>query len=67
MLAPTHLPTGKNVLAIDAVSGKHLWHYHMGQKITASPITFSFRGKQYMCIAAGSDVFTFALIEARAN
>ncbi len=54
----------ENLVAVDAVSGKYLWHYHVGQTITASPISFSFRGKQYVSIAAGSDLFTFALLNA---
>jgi alcohol dehydrogenase (cytochrome c) len=52
-----------NLVAIDAVTGKYLWHYHMGQNITASPITFSVHGQQYVSIAAATDVFTFALLQ----
>lgn len=49
------------LVAIDAVTGKHLWHYYMGQTLTASPVTFSVNGKQYVSIASQSNVFTFAL------
>ena len=52
------------VVAVDAVTGRHLWHYYLGQTITASPITFMADGKQYVTIAAATDVFTFALFEA---
>jgi len=55
------------LVALDAQTGKHLWHYYMGQMITASPITFSLDGKQYVSIAAGSDVFTFGLFEPAAS
>jgi len=48
---------------LDASSGRDLWHYTMGQLITASPITFSVDGKQYVSIAAGTDIFTFGLFE----
>jgi alcohol dehydrogenase (cytochrome c) len=51
------------LVAVDAKSGQHLWHYSMGQNITASPITYSVNGKQYVAIAAASDVFTFGLFE----
>jgi alcohol dehydrogenase (cytochrome c) len=47
--------------AVDAVSGKPLWHFNTGQNITASPMTYAVNAKQYVAIAAGSDVFTFAL------
>jgi alcohol dehydrogenase (cytochrome c) len=46
---------------VDAVSGKPLWHFNTGQNITASPMTYAVNAKQYVAIAAGSDVFTFAL------
>jgi hypothetical protein len=35
----------------------------MGQMLTASPITFSVDGKQYVTIAAATSVFTFGLFE----
>jgi alcohol dehydrogenase (cytochrome c) len=49
------------LVALDAESGKNLWHYSMGQPLTASPMTFSVDGNQYVSIAAGSDVYTFGL------
>jgi alcohol dehydrogenase (cytochrome c) len=47
--------------AVDAQSGKPLWHFNTGQNMSASPMTFAVRGKQYVAIAAGSDIFCFAL------
>lgn len=47
--------------AVDAQSGKPLWHFNTGQAMSASPMTYSIGGKQYVAIAAGSDVFSFAL------
>jgi alcohol dehydrogenase (cytochrome c) len=47
--------------AVDAQSGKPLWHFNTGQDFSASPMTYAVAGKQYVAIAAGSDVFTFAL------
>ena len=47
--------------AVDARDGKPLWHFNTGQDISASPMTYAVDGKQYVTIAAGSDVFTFAL------
>ena len=51
------------LVALDASSGKDLWHYSMGQLITASPITLSVEGKQYVSIASATDIFTFGLFE----
>jgi alcohol dehydrogenase (cytochrome c) len=47
--------------AVDAQTGKPLWHFNTGQEISASPMTYSVAGKQYVAIAAGSDVFSFAM------
>lgn len=47
--------------AVDAATGKALWHFNTGQNISASPMTYAVASKQYVAIAAGSDIFTFAL------
>jgi len=47
--------------AVDAQSGKPLWHFNTGQDISASPMTYAVEGKQYVAIAAGSNIFSFAL------
>jgi len=47
--------------AVDAVSGKSLWHFNTGQDIHASPMSYAVDGKQYVAIASGSDVFVFSL------
>jgi len=47
--------------AVEASSGKPLWHFNTGQNIAASPMTYAVNTKQYVAIAAGSDIFSFAL------
>lgn len=47
--------------AVDARSGKSLWHFNTGQSMHASPMSFAVFGKQYVAIASGSDIFAFAL------
>jgi alcohol dehydrogenase (cytochrome c) len=47
--------------AVDAQSGKPLWHFNTGQDMSASPMSYAVAGKQYVAIAAGSDIFSFAL------
>jgi alcohol dehydrogenase (cytochrome c) len=51
--------------AVDAHSGHPLWHFNTGQALTASPMSFAFQGRQYVAIAAGSDIFSFALPKAQ--
>jgi alcohol dehydrogenase (cytochrome c) len=47
--------------AVDAANGHPLWHFNTGQNMSASPMTYAVDGVQYVTVAAGSDVFTFAL------
>jgi len=47
--------------ALDAQTGKALWYFNTGQLMSASPMSYVVRDKQYVAIAAGSDVFSFAL------
>jgi alcohol dehydrogenase (cytochrome c) len=47
--------------AVEARTGRALWHFNTGQTMYASPMTFMVDGLQYVAIAAGSDVFTFSL------
>ena len=47
--------------AVDALTGKPLWHFNTGQSIAASPMSYAINSKQYVALAAGSDIFSFAL------
>jgi alcohol dehydrogenase (cytochrome c) len=47
--------------AVDAQTGLSLWHFNTGQSMHASPMSYAVAGTQYVAIASGSDVFTFAL------
>jgi len=47
--------------AAEARNGKPLWHFNTGEEISASPMSYAIAGKQYVAIAAGSNVFAFAL------
>jgi alcohol dehydrogenase (cytochrome c) len=49
--------------AADARNGTVLWHFNTGQTITASPMTYSVAGKQYVTIATATDIFSFGLFE----
>jgi alcohol dehydrogenase (cytochrome c) len=47
--------------AVDARSGAPLWHFHTGQNLHASPMSYAINGIQYVSVASGSDIFSFAL------
>lgn len=49
--------------AVDAQTGAPLWHFNTGQNIHSSPMSYAVDGKQYVAIASGSDIFSFALPE----
>jgi alcohol dehydrogenase (cytochrome c) len=45
----------------DAHTGKQLWVYSLGVGMHASPMAYGIAGKQYFAVAAGDNVFAFAL------
>lgn len=51
------------LVALDARTGQHLWHYLMGENLTAAPIVYSVDGKQYVAICSATAVFNFGLFE----
>ena len=50
-----------NFSALEATTGKVLWHFQCGASVYSSPMSFAVDGKQYVAVAAGSALFTFAL------
>lgn len=51
----------ENFVVADGGTGKPLWHFNVGQLIHASPMSYAIHDKQYFAVAAGSDVFSFAV------
>ena len=49
--------------AIDAADGRLLWSFQTSQFWKASPMTYVFDSRQYVAVAAGSDVIAFGLAE----
>jgi alcohol dehydrogenase (cytochrome c) len=45
----------------DARTGEPLWVFKLGQPMHASPMSYGIGNKQYFAVAAGDDVFAFAL------
>jgi alcohol dehydrogenase (cytochrome c) len=52
---------GQSFEAVDARTGISLWHFQTGQDFHASPMSYAINGLQYVAIASGSDIFSFAL------
>jgi alcohol dehydrogenase (cytochrome c) len=50
-----------NFMAFDATSGRVLWHFQCGASVYSSPMSYAVGGKQYVAVAAGSALFSFAL------
>jgi len=50
-----------NFIALEAKSGKALWHFQCGASVYSSPMTYSVDGKQYVVVASGSTLFAFGL------
>jgi alcohol dehydrogenase (cytochrome c) len=49
------------IFALDAGTGKILWHFNTGGEIRANPISYVFDGRQHVVLAAGHAVFSFVL------
>ena len=47
--------------AVDAKTGKALWHFNTNQTWRASPMTYMVDGKQYIGAASGSNIIAFSL------
>jgi len=47
--------------ALDARSGDLLWKVALGGQVNSGPMSYSIGGKQYVTVAAGSSLFSFAL------
>ena len=47
--------------ALDALTGEELWHKTVGGRVHAGPMGYAVDGKQYVAIAAGNAIFSFAL------
>ncbi len=52
---------GGALAAVDAKTGKPLWQFQANQNWHASPMTYTVNGKQYVAIAAGSNILAFGL------
>ena len=47
--------------ALDARTGALLWKVALGGQVNSGPMSYSVNGRQYIAVAAGTSLFTFAL------
>lgn len=47
--------------AVDERNGKLLWRFETNVRMKASPMTFEFKGMQYVAVAAGPNILCFGL------
>jgi alcohol dehydrogenase (cytochrome c) len=50
-----------NMYAVDARTGKELWHFAGGDRVYASPVSYLANGKQYISLAIGDNLISFTL------
>jgi PQQ-dependent dehydrogenase (methanol/ethanol family) len=50
-----------NIVALDARTGKRLWHMQTGGNNAAAPVSYAIDGRQYVALSSGNTVFSFAL------
>jgi PQQ-dependent dehydrogenase (methanol/ethanol family) len=51
--------------AVDARTGKYVWHFETNHPFKSSPMTYAVDGRQYVAIASGANVYSFALPESQ--
>jgi alcohol dehydrogenase (cytochrome c) len=56
-----------NFIALDARTGKDLWHFQTGSPIFASPMTYALDGKQFIVIPSGTALFAYGLPDGTAG
>jgi alcohol dehydrogenase (cytochrome c) len=50
-----------SLMAVDASNGKPLWSLATNQTWRASPMTYSFDGRQFIAVASGPNIIAVAL------
>jgi PQQ-dependent dehydrogenase (methanol/ethanol family) len=55
--------TSGGFAAVNARTGKYLWHFEADQPWKGSPITYLAGGRQYIAVASGPNILAFALTD----
>jgi alcohol dehydrogenase (cytochrome c) len=52
-----------NFIALDAKTGKALWHFGAGADLPSSPMSYAVGGRQYVAVSSAGVLYSFALPE----
>lgn len=52
----------RNIIALDAKTGKYLWHFQTSGNHVASPMSYAVDGRQNIALTARSILFSFAFL-----
>ena len=52
-----------NLIVLESKTGKYLWRFQTGGAMAASPISYAIDGRQFVAVASGNVVYSFALPE----
>ena len=53
--------TANNVVALNATTGKPLWHANLGTPVANGPMTYELDGQQYVVVGAGDKLYAFVM------
>ncbi len=53
-----------NMVALEAKTGKVLWHFQTGANMAAAPMSYAVDGRQFVVLPAGNFLYGFALPDA---
>jgi len=56
-----------NLVALDAATGKTLWHMYPGGSLGTGPLTYELDGRQYVIFPVDGVVYAFALPDRSAH
>ncbi|MDX2030664.1 MAG: PQQ-dependent dehydrogenase, methanol/ethanol family [Blastocatellia bacterium] len=52
-----------HLVALESATGRYLWRFQAGAAIASAPISYAVDGKQFIAVAAGNVMYSFALPE----
>ena len=52
-----------HLVGVNAKTGANVWHFNVGESLTASPISYAVNGQQRIAIASATAIFSFGLFE----
>src|SRR6185436_622741 len=53
------------LIALNAETGKELWHFQTGSAVYTAPVAYALDGKEYIVVCSGGAVMAFALPDDR--